>query len=80
MDYPVRTPSQLQPLLKGFRTKAGLTQTALSKRLGITQQALSELEREPQNASMDRLLPLLSALGVAVVFREDRPREPSAEW
>ncbi len=80
MDYPVRTPAQMQALIKAFRTKAGFTQTSLSKRLGITQQALSRLERDPQKASIDRLLPLLSALGVSLVLRDQESAGPRGEW
>lgn len=80
MDYPVRTPAQLSSLLKGFRVRTGLTQEALSRQLGVTQQALSELEREPQNASLSRLLSLLSALGVALVLREQTSPPSAAEW
>ncbi|MNN75855.1 hypothetical protein D3C81_1921840 [compost metagenome] len=39
-------------------------------RLGISQQALSHLERHADKVSADRLLELLSILGVELVLRK----------
>jgi len=39
-------------------------------RLGITQQTLSALERNADKVSADRLLALLSILGVELVLRQ----------
>lgn len=68
-QYPVRTPEQLPALLKAFRKQAGLTQGQLAMRLGITQQTLSALERHANKVSADRLLQLLSLLGVEMVLQ-----------
>lgn len=83
MDYPVRTAAQLAPLLKAFRASRKLTQSDLAERLGVTQQALSALEREPQAASFERLLSVLSVLGVEIVLRDASTRgktQSSGEW
>jgi hypothetical protein len=37
VDYLVKIPQQLRPLLVGFRKVAGLTQAQLAARLGVTQ-------------------------------------------
>jgi len=66
--YPVRTPEQLPALLKAFRKQAGLTQGQLALRLGVTQQTFSALERNAHKVSADRLLQLLSLLGVETVL------------
>lgn len=69
-DFTVRTAEQLPALLKGFRKKAGLTQAAAAMRLGVTQQTLSAMERNADKVSADRLLRLLSMLGVELVLRQ----------
>jgi HTH-type transcriptional regulator/antitoxin HipB len=68
-DFPVRTAEQLPALLQAFRKQAGLTQATTAMRLGITQQTLSSLERNAAKVSADRLLALLSILGVELVLR-----------
>lgn len=83
MEYPVRTAEQLAPLLKAFRGSRQLTQSGLAERLGVTQQALSALEREPQAASFERLLSVFSALGVEIVLRDattGSSTKSSGEW
>lgn len=69
-DFTVRTEEQLPILLQAFRKQAGLTQAAVAKRLGITQQTLSALERNAGKVSADRLLQYLSILGVELVLRQ----------
>ena len=69
-DYTVRIAEQLPALLQAFRKKAGLTQAAAALRLGVTQQTLSALERNAEKVSADRLLQLLSLLGVELVLRQ----------
>lgn len=75
-DFTVRTAAQLPALLQGFRKQAGLTQTATAMRLGITQQTLSALERNADKVSADRLLQLLSLLGVELVLRQGETTPP----
>lgn len=82
-DYVVRTPDHLQALVQGFRKQAGLTQSEMAKRLGITQQTLSAFERNADKASADRLLEYLSILGVELVLRQPRagePTRPETDW
>lgn len=64
MDYPVRTLSQLRPILQGFRKSAGLTQAVMASRLGVTQQTYAQLEANPAAASVERLFRVLRALDV----------------
>lgn len=70
MSYPVRVPDQLSKVLRAFRKRNGLSQAALARRLGITQQAYSELERAPANASFERLMQIMAALDAEIVLRE----------
>lgn len=57
-------------MLKGFRKQSGLTQAETAIRLGVSQQALSNLERHADKVSAERLLELLSILGVELVLRK----------
>ncbi|HCN73757.1 MAG TPA: XRE family transcriptional regulator [Pusillimonas sp.] len=69
-DFTIRTAEQLPVLLQAFRKQAGLTQSTVAMRLGVTQQTLSALERNAEKVSADRLLALLSILGVELVLRQ----------
>ena len=75
-DFAVRTAEQLPALLQAFRKQAGLTQADTAMRLGVSQQALSSIERHADKVSADRLLKLLSILGVELVLR--KPSESPA--
>lgn len=68
-EFPIRTSDQLSAVLQAFRKESGLSQTEVAKRMGLTQQKLSHLERNAQNVSADRILKLLSVLGVELVLR-----------
>ncbi|WP_421375308.1 helix-turn-helix transcriptional regulator [Paraburkholderia sp. DD10] len=70
MDYPVKTPRQLRPLLVGFRKAAGLTQARMASHLGVTQQTYAQFEAKPEAASMDRLFHVLKVLKVDIVLNQ----------
>jgi HTH-type transcriptional regulator/antitoxin HipB len=70
VDYPLKTPHQLRPLLVGFRKAAGLTQTQVAARLGVTQQTYAQLEAKPESASLDRLFHVLKILKVSIVLTQ----------
>lgn len=80
-DFTVRTAEQLPALLKAFRNQSGMTQSAVAMRLGVTQQSLSSVERNAAKVSADRLLEILSILGVELVLRnadKSPTRKPSS--
>lgn len=66
--FTVRTAAQLPMLLQAFRKNAGLTQSEVALRLGVTQQTYSALERNAEKVSAGRLLKLLGILGVELVL------------
>ena len=68
MRYPIKTPSQLPLLLKGFRKLRGLTQAAMAQRLGITQQSYAHFEANPATATLERLFVVLRILGVEITL------------
>ena len=79
---------QLGPLLQTARKSAGLSQTALAQRLGISQSRVSAMELDPGSISVEQLLALLAALnhevlvqpkqGAAVVGDDDGAGEAGA--
>lgn len=75
-DFTLRTAEQLPALLQGFRKQAGLTQAATALRLGVTQQTYSALERNADKISAERLVQVLSLLGVEVVLRATADDSP----
>jgi HTH-type transcriptional regulator/antitoxin HipB len=85
-DFSVRTPKQLSVLLAGFRRASGLTQAEVARRLGVSQQTFSALERNADRATAGRLLKLLQVLGVEMVLRQpgatstEQAAAPKAAW
>lgn len=67
-QFTVRTAEQLPLLLQAFRKNAGLTQSEVATRLGVTQQTYSALERNAEKVGAGRLLKLLGILGVELVL------------
>jgi HTH-type transcriptional regulator/antitoxin HipB len=70
VDYPVKTPLQLRPLLVGFRKAAGLTQAQMASHFGVTQQTYAQIEAKPESASIERLFHILKLLGVDIVLTQ----------
>lgn len=69
MKHVIQHPQQLSPLLKALRNKANLSQAQVAAKLGVTHQAVSALERQPENATLDRLMRFLGALKVDLVLQ-----------
>lgn len=82
MDYVIRHPPQLASLLKALRAQAGLSQAQVAARLGVSHQAVSALEKQPEKATVERLMRLLGVLQVALVLRQgqDPSSDGSQEW
>ena len=66
----LRTEGELSALLSSLRRQRGLSQKSLAQQLGVTQQTLSDLERNAGSAGIGRILALLAALGAELVIRE----------
>jgi HTH-type transcriptional regulator/antitoxin HipB len=79
--HVIRTPQQLAPLLRALRRQAGLTQADVAGQLGVSRQAVSELENRPESATFERLMKLCAVLGVAIALQPrdaSRPAKPLA--
>lgn len=71
--YPIRTSEQLIPLFQAFRKRQNLTQAQLATLLGVGQQTVSQLERHPNKATLERLLRALAAMDVEMVLINKSP-------
>ena len=67
---------QLGPILQSARKSAGLSQTELAQRLGISQSRISAMELDPRSINVDQLLALLAALNHELLVQ---PRNGIAE-
>lgn len=70
----VQSPSQLTLHLKSLRKSRKVTQADMAKRLQITQERYSQIERNPELIATGRLLEVLAVLGVDVLLKL-RPAE-----
>jgi len=71
--FTVRTADQLPPLLQAFRKDAGLTQSEVALRLGVSQQTYSAMERNADKVGTARLLKLLNILGAELILGKPSP-------
>jgi HTH-type transcriptional regulator/antitoxin HipB len=70
-------PLQIGRLLRARRKRLGLTQEQLARRLGISQNRLSDLERSPEHITLDRMLEWTYALGLNLFTSTERsPKTP----
>jgi HTH-type transcriptional regulator/antitoxin HipB len=69
MKQIVSLSRQLCPLLQSARKSAGVSQTALAQRLGISQSRVSAMELDPGSVSVEQLLALLAALDHEVLVQ-----------
>jgi HTH-type transcriptional regulator/antitoxin HipB len=75
------TNAQASRLLTARRKALGLTQATVASRLGISQNRFSEIEKQPSQMSLDRLLSLLGILNVELLLQERESNPPTqTEW
>ena len=66
----VTTPAQLGEVLRGRRKARGVSQDELAAKLSISQSRLSTLESDPAGLTLDRLLAIVSVLGLEIVVQD----------
>lgn len=76
MSYIVNTPTQLKPILVGYRKLRGMSQKDMAEKLNVTQQAYQALESNPKAATIERLMKVLNVLGVKL-YLSDNDQQPS---
>jgi len=78
MEYVIRTPAQLGPILKSRRQQRCLTQSSAASRVGLKQTTVSAVESDALRTSVGTLYKLLSALDLELVLR-DKHAEPAKQ-
>jgi len=68
-EYVLKHPQQLASILRALRLQAGLSQADLAARLGVSHQAVSQLERRPERVAVERLMRVLAVLRVDLALR-----------
>jgi len=66
---------ELGSAVRHERRTRGLSQAALAERTGVSREWLSRLENGAPRLEVDKVLSVLSALGIAVVPAEERPTQ-----
>ena len=79
-DYPIKTPQQLGSVLQGFRKQQRLTQSAVGAKVGLAQNAVSQIEAEPGRAGLARIFKLLAALDLELVVRSRKTAGRPSDW
>lgn len=80
MDYPIKTSDQLGAVLKGFRRDRKLTQADLGAKVGLPQNAISEIESSSDRSSLARIFKLLAALDLDLVVRPRQSSGKRSDW
>lgn len=62
MAISIATTGQLGPQLQQLRKQQGLSQAALGRRIGLSQERISRIERMPEKVTFDQILTVLMAL------------------
>lgn len=74
----LQSPAQLSLHLKSLRKSRKITQADMARRLQITQERYSQIERSPELIATARLLEIFAVLGVDVLLKLRRPEHPRA--
>lgn len=69
MKQILSIPKQVAPLLQAARKSAGLNQTDLARRMGLSQSRLSAMELNPGSIRLDQLLTMLHALNLELTVQ-----------
>ena len=80
MPTAIRTSGQLGPALRALRIARGWSQTELGRRVGLSQERISSIERQPERITVGQLLTVLMALDGELLVDARPPSEPSQSW
>lgn len=79
----IHTPEQLGAILRDQRRARKMSQSQVATRLNISQSWFSELEQNPAELNLARLLVLAKTLGLEVMLRSQDARPsstPREDW
>jgi HTH-type transcriptional regulator/antitoxin HipB len=76
MTTAIRAGGQLGPALRALREERGWSQTELGRRVGLSQERISTIERQPERITIGQLLTVLMALDGELLVAKRRPPPP----
>jgi HTH-type transcriptional regulator/antitoxin HipB len=71
MQQIIRATGQLGPVLRQLRLSKDWTQSELGRRVGLSQERISAIEKHPESVTLDRLLTIMATLGADLVVHAD---------
>ena len=80
MGNAIRTSGQLGPALRALREERGWSQTELGRRVGLSQERISSIERAPERITVGQLLTVLMALDGELQVAARAPSPPRQGW
>lgn len=80
MPSAIRTSGQLGPALRALRHRRGWSQTELGRRIGLSQERISSIERQPERITVGQLLTVLMALNGELLLDSRPPPPPAQAW
>ncbi|TXD80863.1 helix-turn-helix transcriptional regulator [Ralstonia pseudosolanacearum] len=76
MESLLSSAPQLSAHLKSLRKARGLTQAQLGALLGVSQNRIADIEKDPGAVGFEQLLRILHALGAQLTLRTSAPPPP----
>lgn len=80
MASVIRTSGQLGPALRTLRQLRGWSQTELGRRVGLSQERISSIERQPERITVGQLLTVLMALDGELLVDARPPSRSQEPW
>ena len=79
-EYAINNSQQLGKVLCGFRKEQRLSQQSAGTKVGLAQNAVSQIEADPGRTGLARVLKLMAALNLEIVLRRKAASSPRSEW
>lgn len=80
MKSTIKTADQIGAVLRGYRRDQGLTQADLARRVGLAQNAISEIETGAGRSSWARIFKVLSALELDLTVESRGTAKNRRDW
>jgi HTH-type transcriptional regulator/antitoxin HipB len=80
MEYTIKSSEQMGAVLRGFRRDKKLTQAGVGAKVGLAQNAVSEIENSPGRTSLARVFKLLAALDLDLAVRPRHASAKRSDW
>ena len=80
MPSAIRISGQLGPALRELRHQRGWSQTELGRRIGLSQERISSIERQPERITVGQLLTVLMALNGELLLDTRPLPSPAQAW